>query len=1720
MSTDSAKRLSLWLDASRTSIPSNKCSIKSPGRSSTKRAAAAATSRTEEEKRKSRAPTAALQNIKGTHSNRHQAPRTPHNVNNHSNYSNEGRDKGCSDNDVYYDDVGDDRQTWMAAAGSHIVETNSFPQHTLGNGFATNYCDLQQSGVNGEPSYLPTRTTVAAAAAVTSHEADQLQLVHRFKELRRQQIQQQEMLMHQQKQQLMLLRQEMEQRQKVMANLHADGAAAGLIHHHVKAETPPRIHLHVPAVPSATSLHSKDDIISSSEDEYSPNIEEQRLDGFHVLPEDAGSDDDHEGHCNQMNSPDGGEANYIDPNDVPCRGEENPPLHWTSSHCNDEVRCLEDTPALTTTSDDLECLQPVSVNSSNLDDERPITSEIGRVKTFQQLLEEELQKEKPSPSSLPGNPKRNFLRRGEGIARFNPPPNEKSIQRHAQRKNNRSKSSSAPHRTLPLMLKDQNVPKRPASQPVLSRNKSKETKIEFGKTQCKPPICPPPTNRRRSKSAAAKPLSSSSSQSPSLPSSQKPQTTTVRMLATTPLTPSSHCSVGSSQKPLTITRSAAAMSGPLSHLLRIPAMTAPSSITEGGNGNGTGDINELVDIQSLVTTGAGIPANPKDVEKILRAIYEGQPLPGDSEQREEEETVGKGSALLNESITNSVEVETKDLAEFEFMEQLADDMSFCSDSSVVVKFMHKRLPYNASKLTAAHTGPTSLPDSWRERNSAPSHRPSVHSVNSVISAGRENTEVNGITDSGSDTEETLFSSSEHCSDGDLAYTGADSGEDGGCDGKIFWTGEEVTNDGYVSKKDYNSRDGDTQMNGVVEYQESDSEERGVSLGRPVDATTTGFGSTFRTGTIQNKIDTLFLDSSPKSQRDRERGQRSTQQVEVIRAVGGMGLGVSSVTATAASETGVTCRQRQHRTQASSKDSGSHTMGHSEVKVAVIPLTARGVTRKIAVKDGGSHRSVRGGYVEKRVGTEEVHEYSVGTDTARSMTFGGSGGSGESLGGSRGGGGVKGKGKDEESGSARSSDFCSSDECMTDEDGTVVVVREARSTNNSNGRNSAERRNDVRDSFAAAGVRGRVTGASNDSPSPSDESDRCHTDEDSGSENNNNSYKRNDDGDSDDDDDEDDDEDDEDGDEDSKSSNDDADTWNDTCDSVKKIEESLFQKTLSNKQDPANVVLQVEPAGGKLSSPSSSVSAPPTSNLISKLFPALQTKSQNSTKEDEKQSQQQMATQAPARDGSQSQLLREKLAQLEKEITRFQKENSSLEKLRVEREESVKKLREEVAKFDLVKKDELQKLEEFKEQELKKLRNEKKLFEKYKKAVRSLPSKQDRQEIETLRSQLKDLQEEMKRKESRWNANNNRLRQRIQELEDETHQLKDEIHFMERKRLEWMKEKEAMNQAKKKSIPPISHTPSLSLSTLNSSYDSQTEDEAILEHVEIVRNGTLPSSSKNDPHSGRRRQQPGLNQHQHHSQQQQLQQASEASSNKAPRSSSEALPRRPNVTSAAPQDLSVPSKMDFNRNHLEVEREEENKKKKKKNDNSNKNNTKKISLKHPGIVKGNVLEKMQHPDGKTEKVYQNGARELIFSNGTRKEMSADGKHIALHFFNGDIKQITADQTVIYFYAESETLVTTYPDGLEVLEFPTGQIEKHFPNGTQQITFPDQTVKYLHEDGSEESHCLDGTVIKVEANGIRTLHFPNGQREIHTDQFKDNTPAHENMQHWFQIGRSPS
>ncbi|XP_069747427.1 centromere protein J isoform X2 [Narcine bancroftii] len=59
----------------------------------------------------------------------------------------------------------------------------------------------------------------------------------------------------------------------------------------------------------------------------------------------------------------------------------------------------------------------------------------------------------------------------------------------------------------------------------------------------------------------------------------------------------------------------------------------------------------------------------------------------------------------------------------------------------------------------------------------------------------------------------------------------------------------------------------------------------------------------------------------------------------------------------------------------------------------------------------------------------------------------------------------------------------------------------------------------------------------------------------------------------------------------------------------------------------------------------------------------------------------------------------------------------------------------------------------------------------------------------------------------------------------------------------------------------------------------------------------------------------------------------------------------------------------------------------------------------------IQEEIKYLDGKVEQVLRSGRHIIIFCNGTRKEVSADGKTIKVTFFNGDVKQIMSDQTIM-------------------------------------------------------------------------------------------------------------
>ncbi|CAH2225285.1 centromere J isoform X1 [Pelobates cultripes] len=441
------------------------------------------------------------------------------------------------------------------------------------------------------------------------------------------------------------------------------------------------------------------------------------------------------------------------------------------------------------------------------------------------------------------------------------------------------------------------------------------------------------------------------------------------------------------------------------------------------------------------------------------------------------------------------------------------------------------------------------------------------------------------------------------------------------------------------------------------------------------------------------------------------------------------------------------------------------------------------------------------------------------------------------------------------------------------------------------------------------------------------------------------------------------------------------------------------------------------------------SPPPTSDLVIKLFPSLKPK-----QKPESQFINKPAFLEEDSDPVRSQLLKEKLNELENEIEKFKMENASLARLREDKEKTLESLRKEVAEFELQKTKELARIEEMKKEEIKKLQKERKVFEKYASAARAIPDKKEREEIQTLKQQVKDLQEELKSKEVKWSNLKIRLRNQIETLLKENGELREEIKFMEKVRVDTWKKSEATESKKKPAETNVNHQRYLD-STIPSNF--------------MEKSKTSPPVSQPEK------------------------------SIKIMKSHSPGKSMKPSKSSPV-CNMSNPEPTKFSDNLLVTEQKS-----------------------HSPVLKGSeddVQGEICYSDGKIERILRNGSHVILFPNGTRKEVSADGKSTTVTFFNGDVKQVMADQRVIYYYADAETTHTTYPDGLEILQFSNGQIEKHFPDGKKEITFPDQTIKNLNTDGTEESIFPDGTIITIKPDGSKIIAFDNGQRELHTPQFK--------------------
>ncbi|EMP25164.1 Centromere protein J [Chelonia mydas] len=450
-------------------------------------------------------------------------------------------------------------------------------------------------------------------------------------------------------------------------------------------------------------------------------------------------------------------------------------------------------------------------------------------------------------------------------------------------------------------------------------------------------------------------------------------------------------------------------------------------------------------------------------------------------------------------------------------------------------------------------------------------------------------------------------------------------------------------------------------------------------------------------------------------------------------------------------------------------------------------------------------------------------------------------------------------------------------------------------------------------------------------------------------------------------------------------------------------------------------------------------------------------------------------------------LTDKLEELEKEVGIYHGETPLLVRMKEEQEKARQLLRTQMDQLETSKAQELKRLEEYKRDHIHTSQKEKVEFKKYSTAARVTREEVKSEEIQMLKQQIAGLQEEFRRNESRWQAAHGKLKNQIEMLTKQNLELRDELRVSEHQRLEAEKKSGAVDFISRKSETPEEAAPSVAVNendiiaaisnVLHESESRFSSTSGSSEDTVLFRNQSddvCSSASCSNHEETQEKENLCLK-------------MTEKSLKPWDQTASVTLSRRNSIipSGSKPAAEGFCALLDAEaKNFLP------------------KSTLSRRSSLYEESKKSDeeVREKIEYADGKVEEVLTDGRRIIIFRNGTKKEISADKRMTVVTFFNGDVKKIMPDQRVIYYYADAQTTHTTYPDGLELLQFPNNQIEKHHPGGTKEIVFPDQTVKRFYDGGLEETVFPDGTVVKVEKNGDKMVMFSNGQKEIHTSQFK--------------------
>ncbi|XP_043266849.1 centromere protein J isoform X2 [Venturia canescens] len=497
----------------------------------------------------------------------------------------------------------------------------------------------------------------------------------------------------------------------------------------------------------------------------------------------------------------------------------------------------------------------------------------------------------------------------------------------------------------------------------------------------------------------------------------------------------------------------------------------------------------------------------------------------------------------------------------------------------------------------------------------------------------------------------------------------------------------------------------------------------------------------------------------------------------------------------------------------------------------------------------------------------------------------------------------------------------------------------------------------------------------------------------------------------------------------------------------------------------------------------------------------------------------------------SELLKTRLAELEREIEIFRKENAAVVAQRKKLQDETRQLHKEYKMKEESLEKEKKVNEELFQEERKRLSREKAALENRLKDARekSLLNKQERQETQLLRDQIDELKEEMNQKENRWQAAQARQKSQIRVLQTENSRLKQELEKLKASKTNNSRNRKPITSSNTRSIHLINkHLDSKK--NIRTRQDSSTDEEETAEIVygktevnePLVENEDLipnenSESNKGITHNFMSRQTSvkddeelrkkrslytnllseateGLRGNEqivlgkHDKSREQLQQEMEkAEANRKWDEAAKVCYDKPTRTSSSPASKNVENTAENDHSRSPIE---------KNNYSSEPRRWSDVPICQNDRIKSSTIKQqdireVQCPDGHLEYWYP---------NGNVKKIYPDRNIIKMIYYNGDVRESRGDGTVKYFYASTRTWHTTLPDGLEILEFPDGQVERRSKDGTNEVSFPDGALRLLQADGVEKWVLPDGTVAETFPDGNKILSFPNGQREVHTAEHK--------------------